>query len=134
MNAARLGPQQLRRSPELDRRVYIADMPWLVHNQTVIASLTVASTRSERRRGLLGRDGFEGALLLAQTRAVHTVGMRFALDVAHLDTDMKVLSVRTMAPGRVGRWVPRAQCVLEAEAGSFRRWGIAPGVCLEVRT
>jgi uncharacterized membrane protein (UPF0127 family) len=58
--------------------------------------------------------------------------MRFALDVAHLDGNLRVLSITTMAPGRVGKWSPRAGAVLEAEAGSFRRWGVERGMQLEI--
>ena len=59
--------------------------------------------------------------------------MRFAIDVAHLDAEMRVLSVTEMPPGRLGKWSRRASSVLEAEAGSFRRWGVEPGMTLEIR-
>lgn len=108
-------------------------MAWLMVGDRVVASLEVASSRRDRRRGLLGRDGIEGALLLERTRSVHSFGMRFPIDVAHCDSDMQVLRVTTMRANRVGRPVRRAASVIEAEAGSFRRWGIAPGVELEIR-
>ena len=56
-------------------------------------------------RGLLGRDGIEGALLLRPARSVHTFRMRFAIDVAFCDRDLRVLRVVTHGaqPGRVGR-------------------------------
>ncbi|MEZ5167100.1 MAG: DUF192 domain-containing protein [Acidimicrobiales bacterium] len=109
-------------------------MPWLVAGDRVVASLEVADTARARRRGLLGRDGIEGALLLTPARSVHTIRMRFAIDVAHLDDDMTVLSVVTMAPWRVGRWHRRARHVLEAEAGTMRHWGIEPGMQIDVRS
>lgn len=109
-------------------------MPWLVAEDRVVASLEVADTRRARRRGLLGRDGIEGALLLTPARGVHTVRMKFAIDVAHVGEDMVVLSVVTMPPGRVGRWRRRARHVIEAEAGSLRRWGIEPGVAIDVKS
>ena len=99
----------------------------------MIASLEIAATRPERRRGLLGRDGIDGALMLQKTRSVHTLGMRFAVDVAHCDADLRVMRVTTMKPGRIGRFVPRARVVIEAEAGAFQRWGIEPGSQLEIR-
>ncbi len=99
----------------------------------VVASLEIASTRRERRRGLIGRDGLEGALLLERTRSVHSLGMRFPIDVAHCDAGMRVLRVTTMRANRIGCVVPRARAVIEAEAGSFRRWGVAPGTELEIR-
>jgi uncharacterized membrane protein (UPF0127 family) len=109
-------------------------MPWLVVEDRVVASLEVADSRGARRRGLLGRDGIEGALMLTPARSVHTIGMRFAIDVAHVDADMVVRSVVTMRPGRLGRWRRRSRHVLEAEAGSLRRWGIEPGVTIDVKS
>jgi hypothetical protein len=60
--------------------------------------------------------------------------MRFAIDVAYLDRRLRVLAVRTMPPGRIGRPRLRARHVLEAEAGALAAWGVVRGVRLEVRT
>jgi len=109
-------------------------MPWLLRDEQVLASLEIASSRPDRRRGLLGRDGIEGALLIEGTRSVHTLGMRFPIDVAHLDRDGVVLRTCTMPRGRIGLPVLKARCVVEAEAGSFARWGLTPGQVLEVRS
>jgi hypothetical protein len=59
--------------------------------------------------------------------------MRFAIDVAHLDADLRVLRTSTMSRHRVGRPVRGARAVVEADAGSFERWGLAVGDELEVR-
>ena len=92
------------------------------------ASARPASPRwpaTERRRGLLGRDGVEGAFVIDPCRWVHTIGMRFPLDVAYVDEDGNVVKTVRMArhgsagPCRGGRWV------IEAEAGAFARWGPA---------
>jgi uncharacterized membrane protein (UPF0127 family) len=91
------------------------------------SDLEVASTRRARRRGLLGRDGIEGGLVLTPARAVHTFGMRFDLDVAYLDRRGVVLEVRRMRRNRLGRPRLRARSVLEAEAGAFERWGLRVG-------
>jgi uncharacterized membrane protein (UPF0127 family) len=95
--------------------------------------LRIAASYRARTRGLLGRDGIEGALLLTPASSVHTVRMRFAIDVAYLDRRLRVLAVRTMPPGRVGRPRLRARHVLEAEAGAMAGWGVVPGARLEVR-
>lgn len=108
-------------------------MAWLVADSRVLASLEVAAARRDRRRGLLGRDSFDGALLLERARWIHTMGMRFPIDVAHCDAEMQVLQVTTMAPNRVGMPVWRARSVIEAAAGSFDRWGVTPGLQLEIR-
>ncbi|QDQ13435.1 DUF192 domain-containing protein [Streptomyces spectabilis] len=98
----------------------------------VAIPLEVADSPRARRRGLLGRDGVRGALLLPRTSAVHTLGMRFAVDVAYLDRESRVLAVRTMRPGRVGLPRPRARRVVEAEAGAMAAWGVCAGVRLVV--
>ncbi|MFE2302049.1 DUF192 domain-containing protein [Streptomyces sp. NPDC059445] len=95
--------------------------------------LELAATARARRRGLLGRSGIEGALLLTPASSVHTLGMRFAIDVAYLDRSSRVLAVRTMRPGRLGLPRPRARHVLEAEAGSMERWGVRRGARITVR-
>ncbi|MFF6993468.1 DUF192 domain-containing protein [Streptomyces sp. NPDC008313] len=95
--------------------------------------LEMAESARARRRGLLGRDGIEGALLMSPASAVHTLGMRFAIDVAYLDRTLRVVAVRTMNPGRVGLPRPRARHVLEARAGAMARWGVRRGVRITVR-
>jgi uncharacterized membrane protein (UPF0127 family) len=95
--------------------------------------LRIAASYRARTRGLLGRDGIEGALLLTPAGSVHTFRMRFAIDVAYLDRKFKVLAVRTMKPGRLGLPRLRARHVVEAEAGAMERWGVRPGVRVELR-
>ncbi|MYX35395.1 MULTISPECIES: DUF192 domain-containing protein [unclassified Streptomyces] len=89
--------------------------------------LEIAASYRARTRGLLGRTGIAGALLLTPAASVHTLGMRFAIDVAYLDRRLRVLAVRTMPPGRLGRPRLRARHVLEAEAGAMAAWGLVPG-------
>jgi uncharacterized protein len=104
----------------------------LLVDGTPVAPLEIASSFRERSRGLLGRDGLDGALLLRPASSVHTFRMRFAIDVAFLDRELRVLRVVTMRPGRLSRIVLRATCVLEAEAGAFARWGVDVGATLGV--
>jgi uncharacterized protein len=106
---------------------------WLLRDGEVLASLEVAGDRRARSRGLLGRDGVDGALLLRPCRSVHTVGMRFPIDVAFCDGDLRVLRVVTMPRHRLSRLVWRSRAVVEAEAGAFGRWGLQVGDQLEVK-
>jgi uncharacterized membrane protein (UPF0127 family) len=108
-------------------------MPWLCRGEEVLASAEVADTRATRRRGLLGCDSVDGALVLTPARAVHTIGMRFDLDVAYLDGDGTVVDCHRMRRRRVGLPRFRARSVVEAEAGAFDRWALRPGDRLEVR-
>jgi uncharacterized membrane protein (UPF0127 family) len=90
----------------------------------------IAASYRARTKGLLGRDGIAGALLLTPAASVHTLGMRFAIDVAYLDRRLRVRAVRTMRPGRLGLPRLRVRHVLEAEAGAFAAWGVRRGVVL----
>ncbi|WP_420639873.1 DUF192 domain-containing protein [Candidatus Poriferisocius sp.] len=108
-------------------------MAWLVCDDQVLATVDMAVGWRQRARGLLGRDRYDRVLLLRPAFSVHTLGMRFPIDVAYLDRNLVVLKTTTMGRHRVGLPVWRARAVLEAEAGSFSRWGIRPGDRLEVR-
>ncbi len=108
-------------------------MPWLLREGEVLAALEVADGMAGRARGLLGRDGLDGAMLIRPARSVHTVGMRFPIDVAFCDREMKVIDTVCMARYRIGRPRLKARCVIEAEAGAFERWGLRPGDRLEIK-
>jgi len=103
-----------------------------VRNGEVLASIEIAGNRRARARGLLGRDGIEGAILLRPARSVHTFGMRFPIDVAFCDRDLVVLRTLTMPRHRWSRPVIRAAAVIEAEAGAFTAWELQPGDRLDV--
>ena len=106
---------------------------WLVSDARVLASAEVAETRSERRRGLLHRDGLDGAMVITSCRWVHTIGMRFPLDVAYVDDAGTVVKTVRMPRHRVGWPVTKAAWVIEAEAGAFERWGLHVGDVVELR-
>lgn len=106
---------------------------WLVHDDRVLATVEVVESRSGRRHGLLGRDGIDGAMLLQPARSVHTFGMRFAIDVAHVDDELRVVHLSTMRPNRLGRPIWKAKAVIETEAGAFAAWEIGVGDELELR-
>ncbi len=108
-------------------------MHWLLRDGDVLAAVEVADGLAARSRGLLGRSGYDGAMVLPKTKAVHTAGMRFALDVAFCDDDWVVLDVARLRPWRITRPRMRSRSVLEAEAGAFDRWGLRVGDRLELR-
>lgn len=82
-------------------------------------AIRMASSKRARARGLLGRDGmspFE-ALLIPRCRSVHTLGMRFTIDVVLLDRRMRPVDVVTMPPRRLLLPRRRVRHVLEVAAG-----------------
>jgi uncharacterized protein len=108
-------------------------MTWLLREGDVLAAAEVADTWGQRARGLLGRTSYEGALVLTRTRSVHTLGMRFPIDVAFCDREMVVRGVVTLRPWRLGRPRRGGRSVIEAQAGAFERWGLRVGDKLELR-
>jgi len=99
----------------------------------VLAAAEVAVSHRLRSKGLVGREDFEGALILRPCRQVHTVGMKFPIDVAFCDRYGFVLHRSTLVPRRVSRLVWRSYFAIEARAGSFERWKLEPGDVIEVR-
>jgi len=85
-------------------------------------------------RGLLGRDSLaEGeGLLLKPCGSVHTLFMRFPIDVVFLDRELSVVAVRP----KVRHWrtagARGAKVTLELAAGEAARLGIAPGMQLRL--
>jgi len=108
-------------------------MAWLLREGEVLAVAEVADGFRPRLRGLLGRDGVEGALVLTHSKSVHTIGMRFPIDVAFCDRDLTVLDTVSMRPHRLGRPRLRGHYVIEAEAGAFERWRLRKGDRLELK-
>ncbi len=99
----------------------------------MLAAAEVAVTRGQRRKGLIGRDGMEGVLVIRPCRQVHTFGMRFPIDVAFCDRYGFVLHRTTLAPRRVSRLTWRSYFAIEASAGAFERWKLEPGDVVEVK-
>ena len=93
-----------------------------------------ASTFLSRLAGLLGTAALaEGeGLWIVPCRGVHTLGMRYPIDVAFLDARGVVVGIlRRFPPNRVGRVVRDARGALELRAGTLDATGTAAGDRLE---
>ncbi|MFK7732286.1 MAG: DUF192 domain-containing protein [Pseudomonadales bacterium] len=88
-----------------------------------------ANTFLTRMRGLLGRKPLQGndGLLLSPCNQVHTIGMRYSLDVVYLDKHGVVIKcVEDLAPFRFSA-ARGARHTLELAANSVKVLGIKPG-------
>ncbi len=90
-------------------------------------TLLVASTRRTRGRGLAGLDELpaDHALLLEPCRSVHTIGMRFALDLLWLDAVGGLVRLDLDVGPRRMRGCRRARAVVECVAGQGERFAAA---------
>jgi uncharacterized protein len=109
-----------------------------VHNQTrntVLADRAlIADTSKARKTGLLKHDRLESGegLWITPCEGVHTVGMKFSIDVLFLNKKRKVVKIRAAMP----RWrlaaCLRAHSVLELPSGTAAATKTTPGDQLEL--
>jgi len=107
----------------------------IVRTGRVLATtIEPAFDSSRRNRGLLGRDRLPDgtALILAPCNAVHTIGMRFPIDVVFADREGRVMKVsRSVRPWRVSAaW--RGFATIELAAGAIDAAGLERGDILTV--
>ena len=99
----------------------------------------IARTHWSRLRGLVGtgQPGFSAgqALWIVPCRGVHTLAMRFPLDLIYLDRDGVVVDLRaTVAPWRFAPIHFHAASVLELPSGAIRRSNTSIGDTVEIVT
>ncbi len=109
------------------------ELVWLVSDARVLASAKLASSRRTRRRGLIGVQSIDEALVLQPCRWIHTFGVLHALDIAYLDQQGVVLHIQHIKPKRIGMPLWKAATVIEATRGSLERWNLNIGDLVEVR-
>ncbi|MBV8464660.1 MAG: DUF192 domain-containing protein [Burkholderiales bacterium] len=99
-----------------------------------VRSFTLHRTEcaTERMRGLLGRPRLadDEILLIKPCNAVHTFGMRYAIDVVFTDRRGRITKiVHRVSPGRFAMSITASQ-VFELSAGTAQRMGFAAGQTL----
>lgn len=74
-----------------------------------------------RMKGLLGKKelGKGESLLIKPCKSVHTIGMRFPIDIVFLDKGNNVITLRTLPPNRITGIYLKAVSVLELKAGTL---------------
>lgn len=104
------------------------------NGRTVASTLLTAFDSATRRTGLLRHDGLpEGhALIIAPSNAVHTIRMRFAIDIAFVRRDGCIVKVYTaLGPWRFAAAFG-AFAVVELPAGALAAAGTIVGDTLVV--
>lgn len=99
----------------------------------VACRVDVADRGPARTRGLLGRQSLgEGeGLWIVPCEAVHTFGMRFAIDLVFVDRRNVVRKVRSSVPPWRLSGCLRAHSVLELAAGTLKKNPVHPGDTLQ---
>jgi uncharacterized protein len=105
-------------------------------NTILVTRGEIAASWWSRLRGLLGHPPLHSGegLLLRGEKAIHTVGMSFAIDVVFLDrTGQVVHLIPAMGPLRASPFIGRATDVLELPAGTIAATGTQVGDQLDLR-
>jgi len=105
-----------------------------VHNVTRQQTLADHASRAEsfwsRLRGLLGRSSLEpgDGMIFEPCNSVHMIGMRFPIDVLHLDRSGRVVRILpSLKPNRLGPLVWCSHVVVELPAGTASATDTRPG-------
>jgi uncharacterized membrane protein (UPF0127 family) len=88
----------------------------------LVANVVCAETTAARMRGLLGRDSLPTGtgMLIRPCRSIHMWFMRFPIDAAFLDKELRVLNVaRNLRPWQLAFAPPKTHCVLEMAEGEL---------------
>jgi uncharacterized membrane protein (UPF0127 family) len=101
----------------------------------ICEEIIVANTFFKRLAGLMGKDALPRgtALMLAPCCQVHTLFMKFHIDVIFLDRQYRVRQViENLPPWRISGPVRKSRMVVELAGGTLQK-KVAPGDLLEIR-
>jgi uncharacterized membrane protein (UPF0127 family) len=106
-------------------------------NAYLATHLSIAGTHWSRLRGLMGKDAASfpagDGLWIIPSRGVHTLAMKFPIDVLYLDTNKYVVHVeQNLKPWRVARVSMRAASVLELPGNTLKSSGTSIGDEIEI--
>jgi uncharacterized protein len=90
--------------------------------KSLATNARLANTFWLRLRGLLGRKSLhEGeGLVLVGEKSIHTLFMRFSIDVLYIDKNYQVIRIdKNMVPYRLGPFVTQSAYVLEVPVGTI---------------
>ena len=90
-------------------------------------SASLATTPIQRMVGLLGHAAMAPgeALIFPRCRSIHTIGMRFPIDVVFIDQAWQVVGMKArLAPGVLWTSNGKAWGVVELEAGKAEGVGV----------
>jgi uncharacterized membrane protein (UPF0127 family) len=103
---------------------------------TVIGeSVEVAETSITRMVGLLGRTGIDagGGLWIKPSSGVHTIGMKFSIDVIGLDKNRRVIKLwQDLVPYRITSVHGKLRSVVELSAGRIAECKVQLGDVLNI--
>jgi len=107
----------------------------VTRNLCLAETAIMADSFFSRLRGLLGKSGLpEGwCMVLKPCRSIHTMFMRFSLDVLFVDRQNRVVSmISDMPPFRFSGSVSQSYLVIEFPSGALLNTGTLPGDIIQI--
>jgi uncharacterized membrane protein (UPF0127 family) len=101
----------------------------------VAERVRIADTHWTRFWGLIGTAGLppDEGLWIVPCRQVHMFWMRYAIDVAFLDDELRVVGLEAdLRPWRISSGYPAARSVIELASGTLAARGVAVGARLTI--
>lgn len=105
-------------------------------NKIISSNLKIADNFLDRLLGLIPKKKIEGdeCLLITRCPMIHTCFMKFSIDVAFLNRDMKVLSIeKEIAPWRFSKYYKNAFYCLEFSSGFINDKVLSKGDIIDIR-
>lgn len=96
----------------------------------ILEKVEIANSFFTRLKGLLGRERLEKkeGLIIKPCNSVHTIGMKFPIDVAFVNNDDEIIHIiYSMFPGKFSHVIKNSKYVIEVNAGVFRNQGLKIG-------
>ncbi len=92
-------------------------------NTTLGKEVQVAGTFFMRLKGLLGKKELKAGegLFITPCRGVHSLGMRFSVDVVYVNAMGKVVHLQSLSPWKVAKFLRESKAVLELPLGTIQK-------------
>lgn len=107
-----------------------------INENKVVENVSVADSFFKRLRGLMFKKflGSEDGLLIYPCKQVHTIYMRFNIDIVFMTKSGEVIFIaEDMKPGLVSKYIKDAHKVLELRGGTARQKNIKAGQVIEFK-
>lgn len=102
----------------------------------ILNDIIIAQDFFSRLKGLLGKKSLEKdqGLILRPCNSVHTVGMKFSIDVVFVNKDNKVLHIiKNMKPYKFSPIIKKASYVIETSRGTISDENLEVGDIIEIK-
>lgn len=103
----------------------------------VLDDIIIAESFFSRLKGLLGKKGLDKGqgLVIRPCNSVHTIGMKFSIDLAFVNEDNQVIHIiQDLKPGKLSPIIKGSKFVIEVASGEFSHDNLEIGDIIEIKS